>query len=183
MIGGQNDQRRQMISRETNAVEPIDTPHGSLRTRPETAGDMPFLAALHASVKAAEFATLPTGEPIRQQLLDMQFRAMTMSYRAAFPNGRFEVITLDDVPIGQLITDSSPDRFHIVYIALLPEWRQRRIGTLLMTRILEVPRSRGTRCEATVVLDNVASQRLWSRLGLTERAQDSVNLILEWRPE
>lgn len=172
-----------MISNETDAVEPIDTPHGTVRTRAETAADRPFLAALHGSVKAAEFATLPVAEPIRRQLLDMQFRAMTTNYRAAFPRGRFAVVTLDDTPIGQLITDSSPDRFHIVYIALLPEWRQRRIGTLLMTRVLEAPRNRGARCEATVALDNVASHRLWSRLGFAERERDSVNLVLEWRPE
>jgi ribosomal protein S18 acetylase RimI-like enzyme len=172
-----------MISNETDAVEPIDTPYGTLRTRAETAADGPFLAALHDSVKAAEFAMLPVDEPTRRQLLDMQFRAMTTNYRAEFPQGRFTVITLDEAPIGRLITDSSPDRFHIVHIALLPEWRQRRIGTLLMTRVLEAPRSRGARCEATVAVDNVVSQRVWSRLGFAERERDSVNLVLEWRPE
>ena len=166
----------------SGALEPIDTPHGTLRTRAETAADTAFLTSLHASVKAAEFATIPVGEPLRQQLLAMQFRAMTISYRSAFPQGRFEVITLNDVPIGQLITDSGTDRFHVVYIALLPEWRQRRIATRLMTRVLEAPRGRGVSCEATVALDNAASQRLWSRLGFTERARDSANLRLEWRP-
>jgi ribosomal protein S18 acetylase RimI-like enzyme len=171
-----------MISNETAAVEPIDTPHGTLRTRPETAADAAFMFALHATVKAAEFAMMPVGEPIRRQLLDMQFRAMTTSYRTAFPNGRFEVITLDEAPIGRLITDSGPDRFHIVYIALLPEWRQRKLSALLMSRVLEQPRGRGTRCETTVALDNLASQQLWDRLGFTERERDGANLVLEWRP-
>ena len=105
-----------------------------------------------------------------------------MFYRAAFPAGRFEVVTLNDAPIGRLITDSGQDRFHIVYIALLPEWRQRRISTILLTRVLEGPRRRGTKCQATVALDNLASQRLWSRLGFTERERDGANLVLEWRP-
>jgi len=171
-----------MISNETDVVEPIDTPHGTLRTRPETAADAAFLFALHASVKAAEFAMMGVGEPIRQQLVDMQFRAMTMSYRTAFPEGRFEVITLNEAPVGRLITDSGPDRFHIVYIALLPEWQQKQIGTELMLRVLEQPRGRGISCEATVALDNLPSQRLWSRLDFTERERDGANLVLEWRP-
>jgi ribosomal protein S18 acetylase RimI-like enzyme len=171
-----------MISNETDVVEPIDTPHGMLRTRPETASDTTFLFALHASVKAAEFAMMQVGEPIRRQLLDMQFRAMTLSYRQAFPKGRFAVITLNEAPVGRLTTDSGADRFHIVYIALLPEWRQRRISTVLLTRVLEEPRGRGTTCEATVALDNLPSQRLWSRLGFRERARDGANLVLEWRP-
>jgi ribosomal protein S18 acetylase RimI-like enzyme len=171
-----------MISNATGAVEPIDTPHGTLRTRPQTAADAAFLFALHTCVKAAEFAVMPIGEPIRQQLLDMQFRAMTMSYRTAFPQGRFEVITLNKAPIGRLITDSGPDRFHIVYIALLPEWQQKRISTVLMSRVLEQPRGRSISCEATVALDNLPSQRLWSRLGFTERERDGANLVVEWRP-
>jgi len=171
-----------MISNETDVVEATDTPHGMLRTRPEAASDTAFLFALHASVKAMEFAMMQIGEPVRQQLLDMQFRAMTMNYREAFPNGRFAVITLNEAPVGRLITDSGPDRFHIVYIALLPEWRQRRISTVLLTGILEGPRRRGTTCEATVALDNLPSQRLWSLLGFTERERDGANLVLEWRP-
>ena len=112
----------------------------------------------------------------------MQFRAMTTSYRSAFPAGRFAIITLTTRPIGRLITDSGQDRFHIVYIALLPEWRSRGIGTALMTTVLDVPRRLGSRCEATVALDNLASQRLWARLGFTERERDATDLILEWRP-
>jgi ribosomal protein S18 acetylase RimI-like enzyme len=171
-----------MISYATDAVEPIDTPYGTLRTRRETAADAAFLCALHGGVKAAEFATMLVGEPVRQQLLDMQFRAMTMSYRTSFPQGRFEVITLNQAPIGRLITDRGPDRFHIVYIALLPEWQQRQIGTVLMSQVIEQLRSRGIRCEATVALDNLPSQRLWSRLGFIERERDGANLVLEWRP-
>jgi ribosomal protein S18 acetylase RimI-like enzyme len=171
-----------MISNETDAVEPIDTPHGTLRRRPETVADVSFLCALHASAKAEGFAMLRVGEPIRQQLLDMQFRAMTLGYRTSFPEGRFEVITLNEAPIGRLITDLGRHRFHIVYIALLPEWQQRQIGTVLLSQVLEQPRRRGMRCEATVALDNLPSRHLWLRLGFAERERDGANLVLEWPP-
>jgi ribosomal protein S18 acetylase RimI-like enzyme len=170
-----------MVTNTDPEVEPVVTRHGTLSTRPETAADGAFLAALFNSVKAPGFALLPVAEPMRRQLLDMQFRAMNMGYRGQYPAGRFEVVTLDDTLIGQLITDSGPDLFQIVYIALMPEWRGRGIATALMTPVLEQPRRHGLRCVATVAPDNVASIRLWSRLGFVERDRGDTDLVMEWR--
>jgi ribosomal protein S18 acetylase RimI-like enzyme len=154
----------------------------ALETRPETADDPGFLFALHESVKGVELALVPVAEPMRRQLLDMQFRAMSTGYRSAFPTGRFEIVTLNRAPIGRLITADAQDLFHIVYVALLPEWRHRGIGTILMTSVLDEPRRLGSRCEAAVAHDNLASKRLWTRLGFTERARDASGLVMEWRP-
>ncbi len=169
-----------MIPAESNVVE---TPHGRLWTRSEIPSDTAFLLTLHESVKGAEFVTMTVGDPIRQQLLDMQFRAMTVSYRTAFPAGRFDIVTLNATSIGRLITDNVHRTGScIVYIALLPEWRRCGIAVALMTSVLQEPRRRGTRCEATLARDNLPSRRLWSRLGFTELARDDANLVLEWRP-
>jgi ribosomal protein S18 acetylase RimI-like enzyme len=161
-------------------IDPIATPHGTLRLRTETAADAAFLFALHETVKGAELAPVP--EPMRQQLLDMQFRAMTAGYRTGFPAACFEIVTLDEMPIGRLITDTSAGSFHIVHIALLPEWRNRGIGTALMLAVLDPPRRSGMRCECMVALDNQASLRLWARLGFTERERGDTDFFLEWRP-
>jgi RimJ/RimL family protein N-acetyltransferase len=171
-----------MIRSDADAVGPVATPHGTLRSRPETEADTAFLFELHDSVKGPELAPLAVADQIRRQLLDMQFRAMTMSYHTQFPRGRYEVVTLDEMPIGRLITDDGEGWFHIVHIALLPEWRNRGISTALMTVVLDRPRRMGMRCQATVALDNFASLRLWSRLGFTEQQRDEINLIVEWRP-
>jgi GNAT superfamily N-acetyltransferase len=169
-----------MIQNAAAAVEPIATPHGVLKLRAQTAADAAFLFALHETVKGAELAPVP--EPMRRQLLDMQFRAMTSGYQAAFPAARYEIVTLDDAPVGRLITDTSGGCFHIVHIAVLPDWRNRGICTALMTAVLDEPRRQGMRCEATVAPDNTPSLRLWSRLGFAERERTDVEFILEWRP-
>jgi len=171
-----------MIRTDADAVEPVATRHGTLYVRPEAAADEAFLFALHESVKGPELALLPVPGPMRRQLLEMQFRAMTMSYRSSFPAGRFEIITLDEAPIGRLITDDSRGGLHIAYIALLPEWRNRGIGTELMTSVLDKPRRLGSICEAIVAVDNQASLLLWSRLGFVERGRDDANIVLELRP-
>jgi ribosomal protein S18 acetylase RimI-like enzyme len=172
-----------MIGNDPGPVEQAVTPHGIVTLRPETESDGAFLRALHDSVKGAELALLPLAEPMRRQMLDMQYRAMTMSYRSAFPAGRFEVIMLDSAPIGRLITDSGQGRFHIVYIGLLAEWRNRAIGTALMTAVLRQPRRQGTICTATVAVDNLASLRLWSRLGFTAQERGETDVRLEWWPD
>jgi ribosomal protein S18 acetylase RimI-like enzyme len=169
-----------MIPDDADAVEPIATPHGTLSRRSETAEDATFLLTLHDSVKGADLALI--AEAMRRQLLDMQFRAMTLGYRAAFPMARYDIITLNEAPIGRLITDLSQGWFHVVHIALLPEWRDHGIGRALMASVLEHPRHLGLRCEATVALDNLASLRLWTRLGFVERERDDANLVVEWRP-
>ena len=56
-----------------DTVEPVPIQHGMVRLRPEAAVDAAFLSALHDSVKATELASLPVGDPVRRQLLDMQF--------------------------------------------------------------------------------------------------------------
>jgi len=169
-----------MIRNDTDTVEPLATQHGTLRLRPETEADTSFLFTLHESVKGAELASI--AEPIRRQLLEMQFRAMSMGYHSGFPAGRFEIIALDDAPIGRLITDDSQGRIHTVYIGLLPEWRNRGICTILMTAVLDQPRRRGIPCEAIVAVENLPSLRLWSRLGFTERERNESDVIVGWRP-
>ena len=170
-----------MIASRTDTVEPIPIQHGTVRLRPEAAADAAFLCALHDSVKGTELAALPVGDPVRRQLLDMQYRAMTESYHAAFPNGRFDLITLNEEPIGRLISDLNQGLLRIVYIALLPEWRSHGICTALMRSVLQTPGRPVTQCEATVAVDNPASLGLWFRLGFAERARSETDLVLEWR--
>jgi RimJ/RimL family protein N-acetyltransferase len=170
-----------MIASRMETVEPLPIQHGTVRLRPEVSADAAFLCALHDSVKGMELGSLPVGDPVRRQLLDMQYRAMTESYHAAFPDGRFDLIALNGEPIGRLISDLNRGLLRIVYIALLPEWRSRGICTALMRSVLDSPNSSVTLCEATVALDNPASLRLWSRLGFVERTRSETDLVLEWR--
>jgi GNAT superfamily N-acetyltransferase len=155
---------------------------GVIRTRNEISSDEAFLFALFESVKGPEMTAMPIGAGMRRQLLSMQFRAMSVGYRSAFPTARFLVVLLNDTPIGRLIVDQDAGRFLIVYIALLPEWRGHGLATALMTAVLDAPRKRGLRCEATVGVDNIASMRVWSKLGFTERERTMADIIVEWPP-
>lgn len=171
-----------MIQTRTALVDPIITPHGVLRTRPEAEADAEFLFALYGSVKGPEIASMPVDDCMKQQLLRMQFQAMTRGYRAAFPAAQYDVILLNATRIGRLIINIEPGSAHIVYIALLPEWQRRSVGVALMTLVLSEARLRGAVCQASVARDNTASLRLWSKLGFRERERMATDVVLEWRP-
>jgi ribosomal protein S18 acetylase RimI-like enzyme len=171
-----------MLRPRTGATLWAVTANGELRTRPETDADAAFLFALFESVKAPELAAMAAGDATKSQLLNMQFRAMTQSYHAAFPNASYDIVLLDNKPIGRLIIDLAPTRVHVVYIALVPQMRNCGIGTSLMTAVLAGPRRRGVVCAAQVAVDNAASLRLWQRLGFVERERTDTDIGLEWRP-
>lgn len=136
---------------------------------------------LFASVKGPEFARMPADDALKAQLLTMQYRALTQSYQAGFPSAAFAVVMMDKVPVGRLITDSTADGIHIVYIALLPRWRGRGVASALMRAVLAHTRTLGLPCSATVAVDNTPSLRLWTALGFTELARDTTDVVLEWR--
>lgn len=158
----------------------VATPHGVLTLRPEANGDEAFLFALFSSVKAPEMALMPIDERSKEQLLRMQYRSMTASYRAGFPAARFEIIELDAARIGRLITEVQPDHVYYVDLALLPQARGRGLGTALMTAALEEPRRLGVPCRVKVMADNIVSLRLWARLAFTLRAEIPPQVELEW---
>jgi ribosomal protein S18 acetylase RimI-like enzyme len=161
---------------------PVATPHGSLRLRPETEADAAFLFSLFASVKEPEMAAMAADERTKGQLLRMQFRAMTESYHAAFPGARYDIVLLGGAPIGRLILDLRPARAYVIYFALIPEMRNRGIGTALMAAALREPRRQGAACEAQVAIGNTPALRLWQRLGFVEREHRETDVTLEWRP-
>jgi ribosomal protein S18 acetylase RimI-like enzyme len=161
----------------------VASPAGVLTLRPEAedGSDEAFLFELFASVKTPEMALMPIDERGRDHLLRMQYRSMTTSYRAGFPNACFDIIELDRVRIGRLVTDVQPDHVYYADIALLPDARGRGVGTSLMRAALEQPRRLGIPCRVKVMTDNIPSLRLWARLGFTLRAEIPPQVELEWR--
>jgi GNAT superfamily N-acetyltransferase len=158
----------------------IATAHGDLGVRAE-ANDEMFLFALHAAVRAEEFAAMPLDDAGRAMLLRTQFRAMRAGYQSEFPAARFEVVTLNDDPIGNIITDVTAERVLYVDIALLPQIRRLGLATVLMRALLEEPARLGLPGHVSVMEHNTASLALCRRLGFVPHATSPPFVMLEWR--
>lgn len=138
--------------------------------RPERAGDEAFLFALF---RGHVFAALP------EALIRMQFASQTATYRALFPDARFDIVERDGIPIGRLIVDDGADVGCIVDFALLAECRGGGLGTAILARTME--RFDAMRCK--VMMHNAASLRMCRKLGFLPIGGDPPFLQLEWRRE
>ena len=163
-------------------VQPIATPFGVVSLRPQDDADEAFLRPLFDSVKGSMFAPMLVDDRTKAQLLGMQYHAMTQAYRGSFPEGAFNIVESDGAPIGRLIIDMSEQFVHVVYLAFLPDWRRRGIGSALMGAVVRFADAHDLPTEATVALDNAASLRLWASLGFVEISRDATDMRLRRQP-
>ncbi|HVT12556.1 MAG TPA: GNAT family N-acetyltransferase [Fimbriimonadaceae bacterium] len=150
-----------------------------IETRPATPEDEAFLRRLFQSVRSAEYAPLSLPEAQFAALIDMQFRAQRMQYRATFPEAAYSILREDGAPIGNLTVDRSGDSIHIVDVNLLPERRGQGIGTEVLTGLQKEAASEGKPLSLQVAATNPA-QNLYRRLGFQQTSDDGIYIRMEW---
>lgn len=149
--------------------------------RPIGPDDEEFLYRVYASTREEELRPVPWTEDEKAAFLRQQFHAQHVFYQEQYGGARFEVILLDDEPIGRLYVDRRDDEIRIVDIALGPAHRGRGIGGGIV---------RGLLAEAAVADKPVRihverlnpARRLYERLGFVEIADKGVYALMEWRP-
>lgn len=149
--------------------------------RPATASDEPLLRRVYAATRAEELAALPWSDEQKDAFLAMQFDAQDAHYRAADAAAEFLVIECDAEGIGRLYRWQRADELRLVDIALLPSWRNRGIGTQLLTDLLGEAEAAGKFVSLHVEAGNPA-RRWYRRLGFVEAEAGPVYDRLEWRP-
>jgi ribosomal protein S18 acetylase RimI-like enzyme len=106
---------------------------------------------------------------------------MTASYHTEYPGARFDVVMLNGLPVGRLITDVDTERVYYVDIAVLPEHQGGGVATALMLAVLEEPRQRGIPGRVKVMSGNAASLRLCEKIGFSIVGEEPPFVDLEWR--
>jgi ribosomal protein S18 acetylase RimI-like enzyme len=165
----------------SSAPPDIPSPAGVVRLRPECEEDRDFRYQLFCDSRQPEFA-LVLPPDVFQQLMAHQFQAQTVSYRAQFPQARFDIIELDGRPIGRIVVDRPGDRLHLIDQAIVPEMRGRGIGTAIMRALMDEAAARRVPVTLEAASSNDPSMRLYLRLGFvpTETAQPYIELA--WTP-
>ena len=153
----------------------------SLVLRPATTDDEPFLEKVYAGTRAAELAAVSWTEEEKAAFLQMQFAAQAQYYRENYPSTSFDVIVLDDQPVGRLYVARWTDEIRIVDIALLPESCNRGIGTTLLRQLQAEAQDAGKPLRIHVERFNPALT-LYERLGFRQIEDKGVYLFLEWQP-
>jgi RimJ/RimL family protein N-acetyltransferase len=159
----------------------LDTARGPFTLRPERAEDVDFLYALFRSHMFSSVAAMPVDDAMKESLLRMQFRSQAISYRAQYPDARFDVLERDGVPFGRLVVHEEAGVATFVDFALLPENRGAGLGTAVIRRVLDWVAERCGIVRLSIVWHNEASLRMTRRVGFVQVAETPPYVEMEWR--
>jgi ribosomal protein S18 acetylase RimI-like enzyme len=167
----------------TDNVVEIASPLGTLTLRPECEVDQPFRYRLFVDSRLPEFALLlqQIGPDAYGQVMQMQFQAQTMTYRANFPQARFDIIELDGMPVGRIVVDRPGTTIHIVDQAVVPAMRNRGIGTAIMRALMDEAARNKLPISLKVASSNDPSMGLYLRLGFLPVEEVPFYIGMEYR--
>lgn len=151
--------------------------------RPAVAEDQGFLLRVYAESHAEDVAHLDWDDSEKQAFLRMKFKAQDHFYHRNFPKADYSIVLLDDTPIGRLYIDrTNKAEFHLLNIALLPEYRGRGVGSELLQRLINEARDKKTRIRINIEQANRA-RKLYERFGFKTLHHRGIYDYMEWSPK
>jgi ribosomal protein S18 acetylase RimI-like enzyme len=164
---------------------------GLLTARPAAPEDDDFLLALFGESRP-ELALLP--EPVRQQLVELQFRAQRSQYRSDAPDGIDWVLELDrDAavrPVGRCYLQQGKVEHRLLDLSIATEFRGQGLGSAVLDRLCSAAGAAGVPLRLNVWQDNAGAIRLYRRHGfLADSAESGTDgdptgyLQLRWSAE
>ena len=154
----------------------------SITTRAATEDDDVFLFGLFRAVRLPEFAHAPLAPAQLDLLMSIQYAGQKQSYGAEYPGGD-EVVLLDGQAIGRIWLYRGAAEHHLVDIALMPEYRNRGIGSALVKDAIAGARAAGSRLRCSVAATNPGSLRFHQRLGFHVAGRDDLYYDLALEPQ
>ncbi|MBE7472657.1 MAG: GNAT family N-acetyltransferase [Anaerolineales bacterium] len=155
--------------------------HQALTFRPIGPDDESFLYEVYASTRAEEMALVDWTEDQQKAFLRMQFNAQHQYYQDVYAGANFQVILLNEQPIGRLYLARWSHEIRIIDIALLSQFRNTGIGTALLKDLLAEAAQAGQVVTIHVEKFNQAL-RLYERLGFIKTLDKGVYFFLKWTP-
>ncbi len=149
--------------------------------RPVTPQDAEFLYRVYASTRQEELARVPWTAEQKAAFLRMQFDAQHKHYTENYSGAQYLIILCEGEPAGRLYVARWEKEIRIMDIAILPEYRNRGLGTFLLQQILAEGQERGLPVTIHVEQFNPAL-RLYTRLGFRQVQERGVYLLMEWTP-
>jgi ribosomal protein S18 acetylase RimI-like enzyme len=152
-----------------------------LTLRPFIPEDPEFLFQLYASTRQQEVAAFGWPPAQQEAFLRMQLNAQKRSYEMGYPGADHQLILIDDQPAGRILVFRDKDSQRLVDIALLPEYRNRGIGTQLLRDLIGNCENEGLPLRLHVTKINPA-RHLYERLGFVVTGEDGMYYEMEKKP-
>jgi ribosomal protein S18 acetylase RimI-like enzyme len=153
--------------------------HLALMLRPVDVGDEEFIYQVYASTREAEMALVDWTAEQKAAFLRMQVNAQTDHYKNYYPHAEYYVIQREGILMGRLIVDRSKDPLLLMDIALLPEYRNAGIGTVLIKNLMAEAAGKNWSVSLHVEVFNPA-MKLYDRLGFVKIAEQGIYHEMGW---
>jgi ribosomal protein S18 acetylase RimI-like enzyme len=140
--------------------------------------DEAFLQKLYFSTRD-DLRGLLGDEQQERQLMLFQYEGQKATYAQEFPESTHDIIFFEDLPVGRLMVSRSDDVIHGVDLAVLPEYRNRGVGTEILKRLFAEAARQKVPFRISVVRSNPAIS-LYLRLGLRVTGETPTHLIMMW---
>ena len=157
------------------------TQAGLIGLRPAVAADEPFLYRVYASTRKEEIQLFDWNDDQKTAFLTMQFGAQRLSYRQSFPGWGYDIISIGDQPVGRFFVHRGADAIRVVDLGLLPEYRNRGIGSALLKAVLEEADEADMAIHLHVKSFNRA-MKLYERLGFRAVRTGGIHVEMECAP-
>ena len=138
---------------------------GTLSLKKVAAADEEFLLSVYASTREAELDQVTWADGQREAFLRWQFKMQREQYEARFPDAEYKVIEVDNQPAGRVWVGENETEIRLLDIALLPEFQNRGVGTLLLRELIERARLVDKPLRHMVFMLNSSAHRFYERLG------------------
>ncbi|WP_255988620.1 GNAT family N-acetyltransferase [Chitinolyticbacter albus] len=140
------------------------TDPAALHFAPATTADQTFLFTLYASTRSDEMAVTGWSAQQQTEFIAQQFHAQHQHYQEHYREAEFAVLRHHHEPIGRQYVFRGPSTYNLMDLSLLPAWRGRGIGSLLLSRLIREADCAGKAIRLYVEQDNPA-RRLYERFG------------------
>ena len=154
-----------------------------LRRRCVSAQDDRFLSVVYAATRDDEMNRVPWDEERKATFLMEQFLAQKTDYERRFPSALHEIILFRDEPIGRIWVDRREREIRLLDIALLPEYRNRGVGSALIGRLQEEAARENLLLRHCVLKTNAPAIRFYKRLGFIPVDDMGMHELMQWRPQ
>ena len=140
---------------------------------PAVPEDTEFLFQLYASTRAEELSIFRWDERQQAAFVRMQFAARERSYASSYPDAERSIVLSEGKRIGAVIVHRAEREVTLIDIALLPEARNRGLGTALIKDLIRESFIENKPVRLHVAKDNRAAT-LYYRLGFRKIGEDGM---------
>lgn len=170
-------------AKKTKRKQSKSTDPDEVTLREITKDDTEFLFGVYASTRAEEMAMTQWDEAEKVKFLRSQFDAQQKHFRFFYPKANYDIILFKNQPAGYMYVDRGPKSLLGVDIALLPQYRNTGIGSLLINNLLDEADKKGVPFNIQVLKYNTAALRLYERLGFSYTGEEGMHVKMKWNKE